>query len=113
MTKIICKARGAGKTTDAVAECLKCGGTFITFNGAEARRLKALYPSLDVVSIAHAMRNTSYDFAKTNPAVFVDNADMILENLLQRPVRVITVTSPKSARYDKLIKIFKKSKEQK
>jgi len=75
--------------------------------------LKDMYPELNVVSVHRAI-GPDFRFAKQEPSpIFVDNADMCLEALLHRPIEVLTLTRPKSARYDKVVGWSKRNKNDK
>lgn len=95
--KIINEPRGAGKTTKLVEwlksakkQHPKCYPIIITFSATEAKRLQVEYDLRpDQVMSWHQYQQR---VSGINEVLALDNADMILEDLVHSKIDIITIT---------------------
>jgi hypothetical protein len=92
MTTVITRARGAGKTTES-AEWLREDPSRLLLVGLEqhAKDFRRRYPDLkDRVVTLQEWRYVGREFVHT--PLGVDNADLVLADMLQHAVDLMTVT---------------------
>lgn len=91
--RLIIRPRGGGKTWEAIkAMRLDPSIVLVTFASGEARRLIDAYP--DMVGRIWGWQDyiERHQRGYHRPAkIAVDNADMILQNMLENPIEIITM----------------------
>lgn len=91
--KVIYLKRRGGKTTKAIAECLKTGAILVVINRRIADSYRTSHPELEVIS--HNEFIQGYAPRGLMSSFIIDDADHLLTGLAQgRRVRAITASRP-------------------
>ncbi len=112
MCKIVIKAARAGKTHAAILESAATGATILCFNDAEADRVRICANHMGKkiplpVSIGNFVSKTR---GRSNRKYIVDNADMILEQFMNHPIEMITLTGSPLEAFKQNIKTVRGNK---
>jgi len=85
--EIIMKPRCTGKTLELIQKVKDDPhGVLIVHSATEMRRLKAFLP-IEKIDVFNPLK-----FQGTRKNLYIDNADMILQSVVSRPIKAITLT---------------------
>ena len=94
MPKIICRPLRGGKTHEAIKQSAKTGATIVCFNQEEADRVWTMAEHLGLaIPVPLCINDFPQKTRGIKGSFIVDNADKILEHLMQHPIEALTLTS--------------------
>jgi hypothetical protein len=87
--KIEVRGRQTGKTTRAIELAIKTEAWLLVPSAQDVQQLKRLHPNLNVMGFEQALQGMLR--GRFNPKVVIDNADMLLQQILPG-VSILAVT---------------------